>query len=199
MTPIDAAGSSRYARSTEAEHEKRADDELSVQIETMLGDAGRQLDVSRAYIIEATDDERLFVNTFEWRAEGISSEIDRLRAIPEEPLAFYLKELMDARGILYCYDIRDLPAPLYEIVEPQGSKSVLWCALKREGRPYGIVGYDECRKRRYWSGKQINALIEFADTLGRALVRYRSLHGRELPNQQIKNDGGDSHEDNLRG
>lgn len=32
-------------------------------------------------------------------------------------------------GLFYCYDVHTLAAPLYEILEPQGIKSMLQCVL----------------------------------------------------------------------
>lgn len=96
----------------------------------------------------------------------------------------YYQELFGSDGLFYCYDIRKLSGPLYAILEPQGIKSVLQCCLEADGKPFGMVGFDECRKRSYWSGQEIHILSLFAKSIGEALYSARAKQGRSLRDLQ---------------
>ncbi len=145
-----------------------------------LTEIGRKYDISRAYVFEMASDRQVAVNTFEWCASHAAPEIENLRELPVEAVSAHYEALFAGDGLLYCYDIRTLSAELYGILEPQGIKSILQCELACDGQMLGMVGFDECRERRYWNGRQIKALSDFAKALGRALHTYRQAHGQTL-------------------
>lgn len=124
------------------------------------------------------------VNTFEWCAADTQPEQENLLKLPAEALTPYYETLFDHDGLLYCYDVRTLSAPLYAVLEPQGIQSMLQCVLECGGTPFGMVGFDECRARRYWNGRQIKALSGFAKSLSEVLYTYRQQHGKSLAQLQ---------------
>ena len=44
----------------------------------------------------------------------------------------------------------------------------------------GCVGIDECRKYRYWNGRQVKLLYDVSKMVERAIIDYRSKHGTRL-------------------
>ncbi|MDD3410131.1 MAG: diguanylate cyclase, partial [Eubacteriales bacterium] len=161
-----------------------------------LTEIGRKYDISRAYVFEMADDQPMAVNTFEWCAFHAAPEIENLQALPAEAPSAQYEALFAGDGLLYCYDIRTLSAELYGILEPQGIKSVLQCVLTCDGHMLGMVGFDECRERRYWNGRQIKALSDFAKALSRALHAYRQTHGQTLA--ALQKDARGFHEENEK-
>lgn len=145
-----------------------------------LSDIGRRYDISRAYVFEMASDTPMAVNTFEWCAANAEPEIENLQALPIEAVSAHYEELFKNGGLFYCYDVRTLSAELYGILEPQGIKSMLQCELQYDEHILGMVGFDECRERRYWNGSQIKALDEFAKAMSRALYEYRQANGQSL-------------------
>lgn len=109
--------------------------------------------------------------------------------LPAQSLAPYYATQFADGGLFYCYDVRTLAAPVYEILEPQGIKSMLQCTLEHDGAFFGMAGFDECRERRYWNGMQIKQLNDFTRALSEALYTYRQTHGRTLEQLQ-KNAAG---------
>ena len=134
---------------------------------------GRKMNVSRVYVFENSDDNRFCSNTFEWCNEGIAPEIQNLQNISyDEDIAGYV-DMYDEQGMFYCPDIDELPENIYNIVAPQGIKSLLHCAIREGGTFRGYVGFDECVEQRLWTKEQIQTLNYFSEMLSLFLWKQR--------------------------
>lgn len=146
---------------------------------------GRKMNVSRVYVFENSDDNRFCSNTFEWCNEGITPEIGNLQKISYETDIPNYEDNFDEQGIFYCPDINDLPKQTYDIVAPQGIKSMLHCAIRDGGVFRGYIGFDECVEQRYWTKEQIQTLTYFSEMLSLFLLKQRKqekalLYAEEL-------------------
>lgn len=140
---------------------------------------GRKLNVSRVYVFENSEDNRYCSNTFEWCNEGIEPQIQNLQNISyDEDIAGYV-DMYNEQGIFYCPDINELPGNIYDIVAPQGIKSLLHCAIREGGVFRGYIGFDECAQLRYWTKEQIQTLTYFAEMLSLFLLKQRK-HEKSL-------------------
>ena len=148
---------------------------LDATINEVLSFVGAYFNVSRVYIFENNDDNTCCSNTFEWCNEGIAPEKDNLQNvsyitdIPGWPNAY------DERGVLYCTDITTLDPWVREIIEPQGIKSMLHCAIMEQGVFRGYVGFDECTSNRLWTQGQVETLEFLAQVLAVFLIKQRAL------------------------
>ena len=140
-------------------------------VHAVLGELGRRYDLSRVYICEFTADGTTAVNTFAWHAAGVGAPADGAAPV-YAPRAAY-EAAFGSDGLLYCYDVKRLQKAIADPLEQLGVKSLLQCAMQRDGKLFGWMGFDECRKKRYWSGRQVRTLAEFTKTLGEALLAYR--------------------------
>jgi len=142
-------------------------------VNEILDLVGRQMNVSRVYIFENSDDNRFCSNTYEWCNEGILPEIMNLQGISyEDDIAGYT-DMYDEDGIFYCPDINTLPENIYNIVAPQGIKSLLHCAIRDRGVFRGYIGFDECVTQRMWTREQIEALVYLSEMLSVFLLKKR--------------------------
>ncbi len=140
----------------------------------ILGVVGQQMNVSRVYIFENNEDNTHCSNTFEWCNEGIQSEIHNLQNVSyEEDIPGYMDSLSE-HGILYCTDISQLSEDLYNILAPQGIKSMLHCAIYDRGVFRGYVGFDDCASNRLWTQDQIDSLAFFSEMLAVFLLKKRA-------------------------
>lgn len=134
---------------------------------------GRSFGVGRAYIFESSADGLRCSNTFEWCGQGVVPQKDTLQNLSyKDDLDNYLANF-DKNGIFYCADVRDTPANLRSVLEPQGICSMLQCAMLDEGKFVGYVGFDECRNYRAWSARQVATFKLTADVLSTFLVKLR--------------------------
>ena len=148
--------------------------DVSQSINDILDLVGRQLNVSRVYIFENSPDNRFCSNTYEWCNEGIRPEIQNLQNISYETDIPDYEQNFNEQGIFYCPDISVLPQKAYDIVAPQGIKSMLHCAI-REGNVFrGYIGFDECVTQRFWTKEQIQVLTYFSEMLSVFLLKKQA-------------------------
>lgn len=153
-------------------------------VEELLAYIGKQLNVSRVYIFENSEDNTACSNTFEWCNEGISPEIDSLQNLSYTEDIPGWHELFDERGTFYCSDINGLAPHFREILEPQGIRSMLQCAIMDGGVFRGYVGFDECTRNRMWNQEQINLLQFFSEVVTLFLLKQRT---RDKAVEQARN------------
>lgn len=148
--------------------------DIEAAVKSILEIVGLQYDVSRAYIFENTEDNKYCSNTFEWCNEGVEPEMDYLQKVSyERDLDNYLDNF-DENGIFYCRDVKELAPKQRAILEPQGIKSILQCAIMDNGMVKGYVGFDECRVNRFWTQEQIGALNFISEILSTFLLKKRA-------------------------
>lgn len=142
-------------------------------INEILEMIGRRMNVSRVYIFENSEDNRFCSNTYEWCNTGILPEIQNLQNISYETDIPGYSDYFDENGIFHCPDISMVDKGAYEILEPQGIKSMLQCAMRENGIFRGYVGFDECVEQRIWTKQEINLLTLFSESISMFLLRLR--------------------------
>ena len=147
--------------------------DVDAAINDILALVGKKTNVSRVYVFENSEDNRFCHNTYEWCNEGIPSEIDNLQYISYETDIPDYEDNFNEQGIFYCDDIRTLPKKTYDIVAPQGIKSMLHCAIREGGVFRGYIGFDECVEQRMWTKEQIGILTYLSEMLSVFLLKRR--------------------------
>jgi len=145
-----------------------------------IGEILRQLgtasDVSRVYIFKKhySDDGKILCSQlFEWTAEGVEPQIynPELQNIPVEERGFsrWLKRMQEGEPV-YGH-IKDFPEEEQGLLRSQQIKSILAVPIFINNELWGLIGFDECRYEREWSGAEIDALRAAADIIGVAIYR----------------------------
>ena len=135
---------------------------------------GEQLNVSRVYIFENNDDNTTCSNTFEWCNEGVEPQKDELQNVSYITDIPGWPDVYNETGVFYCTDITQLAPQFRAILEPQGIKSMLQCAIIDQGTFRGYVGFDECSVHRMWTQEQISLLEFMAEILSMFLLKKRT-------------------------
>ena len=151
-----------------------ASKDVEASINDILAMVGRQMNVSRVYVFENSEDNKYCNNTYEWCNEGIAPEIHNLQGISYETDIPNYQKNFDEHGIFYCPDIALLPKDVYDIVAPQGIKSMLHCGFYDNGVFSGYIGFDECVNKRMWTKEQIEVLTYFSEMLSVFLQKKRA-------------------------
>lgn len=150
-------------------------------VQMVLEIMGKRFDVSRVYIIEDSSDGKSFTNTFEWCNDGIPSEIEMLQNVSFISGGKTYKDNFDEHGVFYCYDISEAAGINPELLEVQGIKSMLQCAMENNGKIVGFIGFDDCVTKRRWVKSQIDALKLFTRLITLFLYKKRV----EIDNTQL--------------
>lgn len=148
--------------------------DVEYTINELLAHIGKQFNVSRAYIFENNDDNTTCSNTFEWCNEGILPEKDNLQDISYITDIPGWPDLFAATGMLYCSDISELSDHARAILEPQGIKSMLHCAIMDNGVFRGYIGFDDCVSNRLWTREQIDLLRFLSEVVALFLLKKRT-------------------------
>ena len=185
--PVTAVGDSIVSDEGSVTDEKLAQyafrtlyeaEDTDAALNTLLEIIGRSFDVSRVYIFESSEDGRCCSNTFEWCGEGVLPQKETLQNIAYiDELGDYQKNF-DEQGLFYCHDIESLHPDVYAVLKPQGIYSMLQCAMLDEGDFVGYVGFDECRRNRAWSGRQVASFRLMANVLSIFLIKLREKQKR---------------------
>lgn len=147
--------------------------DIMATFDEILAYVGQELNVSRVYIFENNDDNTTCSNTFEWCNKGITPEIDNLQNVSYITDIPGWPNVYNEKGIFYCTDITKLEPQFRAILEPQGIKSMLQCAILDNGVFRGYVGFDECAVNRLWTQEQIDLLQFMAEILAMFLFKQR--------------------------
>ena len=152
--------------------------DIDATINVLLAYIGTQFNVSRVYIFENNDDNTTCSNTFEWCNEGIQPEKDNLQNLSYLTDLAGWPDVYKDNGVLYCADVSELEPRFRDILEPQGIKSMLHCAIMDRGVFRGYVGFDECTANYLWTQEQISMLQFMAEVLAVFLIKHRSVDSK---------------------
>ncbi len=161
--------------------------DVDASVNELLAMIGKQTNVSRVYVFENSPDNRFCSNTYEWCNDGIEPQLQNLQNVSYETDIPDYDENFDEHGIFYVPDIETLPRNLYDILAPQGIRSILHCAIRDNGVFRGYIGFDECKMPVAWTREQIDLLSYFAEMLSVFLLKKQAQertrqHARDLQN-----------------
>ena len=161
--------------------------DIYTTINDILGEAGRQMNVSRVYIFENNSDNTSCSNTFEWCNQNIKPEIDSLQDISfTTGLYKDWPSHYDENGVFYCADVAQLNDEFRYHLLNQNIKSMLHSAILDNGVFRGFVGFDECVTNRIWTTSQINTLVFLSKVVAIFLLKKRSQDETHMLAENLK-------------
>ena len=84
-------------------------------------------------------------------------------------------KMYDEKNIVYCTDVTQLAPQFRAVLEPQGIKSMLHCAIMDQGVFRGYVGFDDSTSNRLWTAGQVSTLEFLAEVLAVFLIKQRTM------------------------
>lgn len=155
-----------------------------------LQEIGSFAQADRAYVFQVSADGRFISNTFEWCAEGIAPQIDRLHNVPFDDAMLFCRTIKRFAIVDYP-SIDDLPAEAEvdrALLAAQAIQSLLAVPMVANDRLVGFIGLDSVRTARVWldEEKTLMTLVGNAftgvlerkradDSLRASEARYRSV------------------------
>lgn len=131
--------------------------DMNTTLNMILEQLGKKFKVDRVYIFKCNDHMGNANNCYEWCAPGVTSERARLLKVPDDILTKFL-DRFNAEGILYCSDTMTLEPEVFHFLDTQKIKSMLCCAICKDGKNMGFIGFDDCKGTREWRGDEIALL-----------------------------------------
>lgn len=154
-----------------------------------LADIGHFTGADRVYVFRYDFKSRLFTNTFEWCADGISQEIQNLQNQPLD----YLGDLVNshiAGENVYIHSVEDLPdtdVKLRKLLEDQGIKSSITIPMIFDSECLGFVGLDSVTGYRKWDDDEIQILRLFGNLLANTENRKQLVLNNQRLHHVTKN------------
>lgn len=147
--------------------------EFHGKIENALAMVGDFLDVDRVYVFDYDHDKRVMSNTFEWCNKNVSKEIDNLQDISMDIFdQVWVSHHLVGKAVIY-EDVIALKKGhlIYDILEPQGVKSVTTLPLMNADQCLGFVGFDDVRNKRHWNDNEMNLLKVLSEVITNAILK----------------------------
>ncbi|MBN1422003.1 MAG: PAS domain S-box protein [Planctomycetes bacterium] len=147
--------------------------DLDAAIEEALGDLGRLISASRAYIFEIHDDGLLVSNTHEWLMEGLPSEKAILQGLDLTALKWW-KAKLERGEVIAESDVNLLPDPERTMIQDHGVLSILAVPMYLSNRLFGFMGFAEHQEKRVWRPADIRILRTAAEIIAKEISRHQS-------------------------
>jgi PAS domain S-box-containing protein len=163
---------------------------LNVTVQASLKKLGEFVNADRAYIFAYDFAKQIAINTYEWCAEGVTSQIQELQEVPLASVPDWVKAHLNGQAI-YVPDVLSLPmGGLRDILEAQDIQSLLAEPLMHSKHCLGFVGFDSVRQHRIYSENEMRLLTVFAQMLVNVEQRkqaevalYQAKEAAEAANQ----------------
>ncbi|HRX58580.1 MAG TPA: diguanylate cyclase [Eubacteriales bacterium] len=149
-------------------------DNLEEIVHQTMAEAAKIATADRVYVFAYDFVREISINTYEWCAEGISPQIDRLQNVPFEQIREWIAAHKLGKTIAID-DIAALPKenPTRAALEPQEIQSVIAVPLFLETELYGFIGFDSVRRRHIYTPKEEQILLQYGNNLLSTIVRVQ--------------------------
>ncbi|HRU00653.1 MAG TPA: transporter substrate-binding domain-containing protein, partial [Victivallales bacterium] len=143
--------------------------------------------VSRIYLCDVDEKKRQISSIYEWCADGIPSQKDKMRSIEFSEY----DSLFSGFGEKSFLAIEDVSTINNEIIrksfEEQGIKSLLLVKLSFSDRSYSFLGFEESRYRKKWTKHDEDLLSSIANIFTIAIEKFRTREKERLLSVAIEN------------
>lgn len=152
----------------EMAHDLLAQPDCEKGVENVLRKLLSYFDGNRAYIFEFDTSRKLANNTYEFCAEGVSSEKERLQDIPLDLCQVWFDSFRK-KNYINIESVTGLPddRPEKELLLTQNIESLIAVPLRRDGKLLGLVGIDDPRRRH----AMVDRLVALGDYIAVMLTR----------------------------
>lgn len=157
---------------------ERQDEAIDQSLETI----GRLIHADRAYLFSYDFEAGVMTNTHEWCQEGIPPEIDNLQSVPMEQFRAWVS-LHQAGECIRIPSVEALPkeSDLWQILAPQGIRSLITLPLMQDSVCLGFVGFDAVQHERRWKEEEV-ALLQ---VLSELYAHFESRRNMERETQEL--------------
>ncbi|MBR4529947.1 MAG: diguanylate cyclase [Lachnospiraceae bacterium] len=152
-------------------------DDPEIRIGKVMEYLCTELHADRAYIFEEMPD-KTFDNTYEYCAEGVTPQIDNLKGLPYEGVVDVWYNEYKKGGHILIYDLekyRAVSKEMYEVLKPQGIRTLVTGPLILEGKYIGFFGVDNPPEETM---KEISEIIRLLMYFLSEMLGQRNDHRR---------------------
>jgi len=142
-------------------------------INEALREAGMILQVSRAYLFQASEDGTKGDNTHEWVAPGVTPQIHNMQGMEASSFPWWMEQMIQNK-VISVSDVNQLPEPERTMLKQQDIISILVIPIYSGENLVGFFGFDETKQKREWLPEEITFLRTVSEILARFLELEKS-------------------------
>ena len=141
------------------------------QINEFIRFFGRHIGSDRIYIFEDCKERHGTDNTYEWCAQGVTPEIDRLQNVDMDVIKWWYDTFSRGESIIITdiEDIKEEHRVSYDMLKAQNVRNVVVCPLRYKDEISGFFGVDNPPKSDY------KGLTTFLDMIGTLLISFLKM------------------------
>ena len=141
------------------------------QINEFIRFFGRHIGSDRIYIFEDCKERHCTDNTYEWCAQGVIPEIDRLQNVDMDVIKWWYDTFSKGESIIITdiEDIKEEHRASYDMLKAQNVRNVVVCPLRYKDEISGFFGVDNPPKSDY------KGLTTFLDMIGTLLISFLKM------------------------
>ena len=154
-------------------------EELDVHLARALQEVGSFAEADRSYVFQVSADGHFISNTYEWCAQAIAPQIDRLQNIPFDDAMLFCRTIKRFAIVDYP-SVGQLPAEAAvdrEVLAAQSIQSVLAVPMVANDRLLGFIGLDSVRRERVWLDEEKTLMTLVGNAFTGVLERKRADDG----------------------
>ncbi len=143
------------------------------QINEFIRFFGRHIGSDRIYIFEDCKERHVTNNTYEWCAQGVVPEIDRLQNVDMDIIKWWYDTFSKGESIIIAdiEDIKEEHRMSYDMLKAQNVRNVVVCPLRYKDEISGFFGVDNPPKGDY---RGLTIFLDMIGTLLISLVKLRN-------------------------
>ncbi len=152
-------------------------DEAIHQALRMIGESAQ---ADRSYVFLYSDSGQTMMNTHEWCAQGVTSQVQRMQSLPSDGFPWFTDRIkrLDAIWVPNVASLPEEAHPEKEHWQSQDIQSLIIAPIRYGGDLKGFVGFDFVKAARQGPEGMASILRIVGDIFGNALERKRS--GQDL-------------------
>jgi PAS domain S-box-containing protein len=163
-------------------------EQADFELNNALAQMGKLVNADRAYIFDYDFNTNTTRNTYEWCAPGVSKEIDNLQNVSLDLIKDWVKKHKKHEAVrVVTLDDLNENHDLFNVVEPQGIKSLLTLPLFIDDKLTGFVGFDSVKKVRKFSKNEEDILYFFGQIISNLKKKIFALNDLRLAKAQSEN------------
>ena len=141
------------------------------QINEFIRFFGRHIGSDRIYIFEDCKERHGTDNTYEWCAQGVVPEIDRLQNVNMDIIKWWYDAFSRGESIIITdiEDIKEEHRMSYDMLKAQNVRNVVVCPLRYKDEISGFFGVDNPPRSDY------KGLTSFLDMIGTLLISFLKM------------------------
>jgi len=150
--------------------------EYELRLNEALELVGTFLNIDRVYMFDYNFEKNTTSNLFEWCNHGVDPEIDNLQNISIDDIYDeWLNMHINKQMVIYeDVEALDHDSKIYQILKPQGIKSICTIPLIHENDCLGFVGFDDVRIKRKWLDNDFKLLTVLSELIVNTMIRQKN-------------------------